>query len=200
MAEIQQNRYDQLVRRVSSIVGPGSMVAEAITELFPMLDVENLPAELLLLSGTRTAGTSVQNGAVAALNRQAQVFNPVGSGNLLIVTSAVVFSGTAQTINYGLASATLATAVINPRFRDGRMGGTEVPVGLHFVDQLVGGAPSTYRQPVNGTDAVKLVDENSLVVCPPGFGFQVSTTTVNTDLIWSVFWRERVAQASELNL
>jgi len=199
VTELQQNRYDRLLRRVGGLIGAKSMVNDALGELFPTIDVENIPAELLLLAGTRIAGTSVNNGAVAAVNRQAQVFNPVGSQNILTVTRVTVFSGTAQIINYGLASTLLATAVINPRFRDGRMGGTQVPVGLHFVDSLVSGAPSTYRQPVNGTDAVAIVDENSLVVCPPGFGFQVSTTTVNTDLVWTVFWRERVAQTSELN-
>ncbi len=45
--ELQQNRYDQLIRRVGGIIGPGSKVVEALGELFPVIDVENVPGELL---------------------------------------------------------------------------------------------------------------------------------------------------------
>lgn len=202
MAELQQNRYDRLIRRVGGIVGVGSMVSDALSELFPMIDVERVPSELLALQGTHLAGCSVESGGTAAVNNQHQVFNPVGSGHLITVTHALVASATTQILFFGLASATLATVIANPRFRDGRVSDI-TPVGQNRVATLAAATPSTYRVQVNGGAGIAsflLDDPNDLAVLPPGFGFQVSTSTVNTSLVTSFFWRERPAERSELNL
>jgi len=202
MAELQQNRYDRLIRRVGGIIGVGSMVSDALSELFPMIDVENVPSELLALEGTHVAGCSVESGGTAALNNQHQVFNPAGSGHLLTVTHALVASTTTQVLFFGLATATLATNIANPRFRDGRVSDI-TPVGQNNVDTLLAATPNTYRVQVNGGAGIAsfmLDDPNDLAVLPPGFGFQVTTSTVNTGLTTTFFWRERPAEPSELIL
>jgi len=202
VAELQTNRYDRLIRRVGGIIGVGSMVSDALSELFPMIDVERVPSELLALQGTHVAGCSVESGGTAGLNNQHQVFNPVGSGHILTVTHALVSSSTTQVLFFGLASATLATNIPNPRFRDGRVRDI-TPVGQNNVDTLLAATPNTYRVQINGgagISAFLLEDPNDLAVLPPGFGFQVSTTTLNSGLVTAFFWRERPAEPSELIL
>ena len=58
MFEVQQNRWDQLIRRVSGSIGPGSRVSETLSELLPVMDVERVPGELLRLMGTDVAMAS----------------------------------------------------------------------------------------------------------------------------------------------
>jgi len=95
--EIQQNRYDQTLRRVTGIIGPGSKVAEVLTELFPVIDVERVPGELLILGGTDLAagGASLDGGP--GNSSEINLHNPPGSGKIItctqiLITSAVVES------------------------------------------------------------------------------------------------------------
>ena len=39
MSQLQQSRYDQLLRRVGDLKGPGSKVNDVLHELFPMFDL-----------------------------------------------------------------------------------------------------------------------------------------------------------------
>lgn len=196
---IQQNRYDQLLRRVGGIIGPGSKVAEVVTDLFPMIDVENVPGELLVLGGTRMAWGGVTQAAFAGLNNQVALFNPPDSGHLITVTRLDITSSNTQKIAMGIVDVEL-TAVPSEQFRDSRMGLALLPVGRLGITTAAAGAPLNWlSQLIANVDNI-IRDDNGLAVLSPGFGLQLTTLTQNSTFNTGWMWRERAAERSELLL
>lgn len=200
MSELQQNRYDQLLRRVADLKGPGSKVNDVLGELFPTIDVENVPSELLLLMGSRLCMARTQTAAGGAGNFGIHLLrNAAGSGALGTLLALSVGGSAASNFNIG------------PTLNSGTPAGTRA-----FVDTRIFG---------QGTALVTMADNNSLVigsnffafqsnasgqawfvppkgmaVVAPGTAFSVSNGTANQTLDVSWLWVERVAQPSELNL
>jgi len=197
--EVQQTRWDRIVRRVSGSIGPGSRVSETLSELFPVMDVERVPAELLLLGGTQICIGTVSQVAVAAQFAQQMLRNPGGSGNIVTVTQVAIFSSVAQRARAGLTLTTFATAGTQT-IRDGRRGPGGVPVGQILTDSLLVAGPLFYQYSLNGADSFVLKDENGVAVLPPGTAFAVSNGIANADMTTGWMWRERPAEESELSL
>jgi len=202
VAELQQNRYDKLIRRVGGIIGPGSMVAEAITELFPMIDVENVPGELLALMGTRIALGRGDRSAGAGTRPQIQLFNPDDSATILVVTSMIASTDTTQTVSWALSDNAMANLTARGSLRDTRLRtpAANASVGVIRNQQSavpVGGA-NEYL--VLANTPFNVSDPNSICVLSPGFGLDVEGTTDATRLIVSFSWRERTLETSEENL
>jgi len=196
---IQQNRYDQLLRRVGGIIGPGSKVGAVVGDLFPMLDVERVPGELLALMGTHLAWGGTNQAGFAALTNQAQLFNPVDSGLLITVTRVDINSSSSQPIGMGVVT-TFLTPVPNEHFRDGRLGDT-LPAGQLAINTAAAADPANqWVGRFQSPDFFKLRDDNGLAVLSPGTGLQITSFTVNTTLQIAWMWRERPAEQSELNL
>jgi len=200
VAELQQNRYDQLIRRVGGIIGVGSMVSEAIGELFPMIDVERVPGELLALMGTGLAWGRTITAAAPAENSRSQLFNPPNSGKIIAVTDLYVRSSADDVLEVGLLGSSIGAASAVPRYRDSRFGTTLLPVGELRTDTNVGATPATFRFRAITTESIPLSPHNTVMVLTPGFGIVVSSGTVNLQLEISYAWRERAAEPSELNL
>jgi len=198
-SELQQNRYDQLVRRVGGIIGPGSKVSEALTELFPVIDVEQVPLELLFLAGTTLGQGATNQSNLAGNLNHSQLFNPVRSGQLIVPTYVSVFSGTAQIIEYTTTITPLTTETGNVIPRDTRAGLAAPVVGQTREVQQVGGLPETGVIRLLANVQFVLRNEGGLFVLAPGTGLTFANTTANTDLLMNYMWRERVALESELN-
>ena len=195
--EVQQTRWDRIIRRVSGSIGPGSRVEQTLSELFPVLDVERVPAELLLLGGTQIAMGQIRLSPLAANFNQIMIRNPGGSQALLTVTQVAIFSTTAQIIRVGLTLNTFPTAGAEV-IRDARRALTDPPVGQVLGDQLLVASPFFFTFRVNGSDTVFLKDINELAVLPPGTALTIGANTVNTNLEVGFMWRERPAEESEL--
>jgi len=197
---LQQTRYDRLLRRVGGIIGPGSKVGAVIADLFPMIDVERVPGELLALMGTRLAWGSTNQAGFVALVNQAQLFNPVGSGMLITVTRLEATSGNTQRLAMGVVDVAL-TSVPTEQFRDGRLGIAQLPVGQLRIATAAAQAPQNFIfAGVGPATPSVLSDDNGIVTLPPGTGLQISNLTVQTTLFCSWMWRERPAEQSELTL
>ena len=197
--EVQQNRWDQLIRRASGSIGPGSRVAETIAELFPMFDVENMPAELLFLSGTKIAMGASLLGASVAENNHHQLFNPADSGHLLTLTDVYLSTVTASGVmlwEASLASAPLTTDVGNNPLRDTRLGVAQLPVGQIRNDQSAGGVATQLSFRVENPP-FHIQPKNSIAVLFPGTGITFVSEIVNFDSSVSFFWRERAFLQSE---
>jgi len=197
--ELQQTRYDQLVRRAGGIIGPGSKVGEVIPELFPTLDLEDPPAELQILGGTRICfGGSTQSSTASQAGRY-QIFNPAGSGHLITVTQFIFSLAASAVVRYGLVNQAIAT-VGTQRFSDGRKDFTALPVGQVNQVTSVALAPATgqYRSAAN--DPTGLHDPKGIFVLPPGIGLEVGSNGLNVTNNCTFHWRERPALESELNL
>ena len=197
--DLQQARYDQLLRRAGGLIGPGSKVSEVLAELFPVIDVESVPGELLKLMGTDIALGGTDTNGVAATNQHSQIFNPVGSGRICTVTHVAVRAETTQQIVYGLVNATLVSLTALTRMRDSRFVFNQRPVMevRNGVNAAV--APANGRFWVQANTTYTLTDPNGVAVLHPGFGLEFSTSTVNTDFDVGYHWRERQAEESELN-
>jgi len=196
---IQQNRYDQLVRRVNNITSPGSMVADSLSELFPMINVETNKSELQLLSGTRLA-FGAQNSAlsVAEVNH-AQLFNPVGSNQILTCTRVDLRAAATMEIRYAMSIVALTNFTANINFADGRSLVTGSPIGQVREVQQAGGLALVGSYLVLANDTRTLQSSDGLFVLSPGTGITFATTVTGTASIFSFMWRERLAEPAELN-
>jgi len=198
VTELQQNRYDALLRRVGDLKGPGAKVNDVLQELFPTIDVENVPGELLLLMATKIGWAGASKAPTATKKAGIQLFNPAGSGQLVTVSTILVSAGTTTTYGFGTTTLALATNTGIARLRDTRNGG-----GPSGISQLRTSADATapasgiFRGLTNTT--VTLNDRNSVCVLEPGSGMSI-VADVDVVLTVSFFYRERIAEPSELNL
>jgi len=200
MNEIQQNRYDQLIRRVAGIIGPGSKVSEVLTELFPVIDVERVPGELLILAGTRIAMGGGIVSALAAVAPKAQLFNPAGSETIITLTQVVITVVPTNIIRWGRSNVSFAANNATAAYRDYRNAITNIPVGQVHALNVAALATATGQTKLLSNTPLILKDENGIAVLEPGSGFEIGAGVVQADLNWAFFWRERPAQPSELSL
>ena len=198
-SELQQNRYDQIMRRVGGMIGTGSKVSEVLTELFPVVDLERVPGELLLLGGTRLCiGSAIVTGA-AGERARIQVFNPADSGTLVTVSSVVISTLTIQNIRWATTETALTTGLATEAFRDRRLTLPGRPVGAIRTDSTVAATDVHGLARLLASTPYFLTDRNSVAVLPPGSGFEVGADTVATAVIATFYWRERTAEQSELS-
>lgn len=197
-SELQQNRYDRLIRRVGGIIGVGSKVSEVLTELFPMIDVEGDRGELQLLSGTTLGmGTRIIVGA-AGENAKIQLFNPVNSGQLVTITDVYISSTVSQALFIGRTANVLGTPVGTELSRDTRISLTNRPAGKIFSESSAGFTQADMILRILQDVTFHLFAQNDVMVLAPGTGMDVGTGTVNTLLSVTFLWRERTAESSEL--
>ena len=198
--EVQQSRWDRLIRRVSGSIGPGSRVSETLSELFPVLDVERVPGELLLLGGTRLGTASFPVSAGVAQFPGAQLENPEDSKNLITITSVVMTMNVDGRMLWGTVHAQLPVAQPTAgRLRDTREVFPVQPVGLHRIQGNLGAPIDSIGQlQVLAATPLTLNDENGIAILAPGERFTVGTTIANSVLLTAFFWRERPAEESEL--
>lgn len=195
--ELQTARYDNLVRRLGGLLGPGSKVTETLSELFPTFETENLPAELLFLGGWITGmGTQVVAASAGDISR-VQVFNPVGSGKIAVLTD-VFFEGTLG-ILFWQVNETIFPAVATGITRDTHAGfavGTALVTGGQTT---VAGTPQAGRLVLEQDIGLHFFMENGIAVLAPGSGVEFGFELTNRNLNATFIWRERVALPSELN-
>jgi len=197
--EIQQNRYDRLMRRVAGIIGPGSKVSEVLTELFPTLDVENVPSELLILMGTNTCfGGGLITGA-AGQSPKAGIFNPAGSNTICTITDFWAGSNISNTvIRWGLNTNELGTIINTEDFTDTRNPLAQLPVGRIATESAVALANATGQQRVLGNTPLHIEGKNDIATLRPGIGFEVGSSIVASLLFFTFYWRERPLEPAEV--
>lgn len=197
--EIQQNRYDRLVRRVAGIIGPGSKVSEVLTELFPTLDVENVPSELLILAGTNTAFGGGTLTAAAGQSPKFGLFNPLGS-NTIIVLSDVWFTSVQsnQIVRWGMNTNQLSTRITTQQFTDTRRPIANLPVAQVSNESAVALANATGQQRVIANAPFHLEGKNDLAMLRPGIGFEIGGVVAASQIFVTFYWRERPMETSEV--
>lgn len=199
MTEIQQNRWDQLIRRASNIVGGGSQVNDTLNELFPTIDVENVPIELLALSGTTVAvAGSLLTASALDINKH-QLFNPVGSNSMLVVTTMLLRSNTAGNARIAISATALTDAVGNEIRRDTRRGVAARVVGQNRSLQSAAGISAHFLVTLEAAVLLTVNDQNGLFVLFPGTGVTFAGPVVNVATACTFLWRERVIEPAEDN-
>jgi len=199
MTEIQQGRYDTLVRRVADLKGPGSKVNDMLEELFPVFDVEKLPAELYRLANIDLCWGGGTVAAVAAQGSRGQIFNPAGSGKIITVTTMAIATAANAIVRWGRQD-TIQTGNLNTQlFRDVRHPLGNLPTAQIRFQQSVALANATGQTFTLGNTNVILQDPNGLMVLTAGTGFEIGSNTLNQQITFYFYWRERVAEPSEIN-
>jgi len=197
VTELQQNRYDQLLRRVGDLKGPGSKVNDVLQELFPTLDVENVPGELLLLMGTRIGWAGAAKAATAGKAAGIQLFNPAESGHLISISTVFLSCPSTTGFSWGTTTSTLATNTGIPKLRDSRNeGGSRGVAELRTSPDAVALSSGAVR--VSTNDTFMLTDGNSFCILAPGTGLNMTGENDKTISV-SFFYRERIAEPSEIN-
>lgn len=196
--ELQTARYDNLVRRLGGLLGPGSKVTETLSELFPVIETERLPAELLFLGGWITGmNTQIVNATVGQTSR-VQVFNPTGSGKIAVLTAVhLTNGGSAQTIDWQINETPLAA--LNTGITRDTHAGFSVGTAVGTTELSTGNTPRAGTFIVTGNSTFVFEVQNGIAVLAPGSGVEFGTNADNVTLAATFFWRERVALPSELN-
>ena len=198
--EVQQTRWDRLIRRVSGSIGPGSRVSETISELFPMLDVERVPGELLRLGGTFIGFGGGSITAAAGQVPTAQLFNPAESGVLVTITSVHFSCGVDTVVRWGISTAGIGTEIATERFRDTRDLIPKSPVAQVRQRSAVAFANAiSQSQVLAGVDFL-LQGRNTVMVLAPGTGLEIGSNQLVSTIFYGFEWRERPAEQSELSL
>ena len=199
MTELQQNRYDRLLRRVGNLIGAKSMVNDALGELFPVMEVENVPAELFALMGTRLCFGTAIGLAGPGVRPQGQLFNPLGSGTIITLTRVIYVSDVTNIANWNINTTPFITLLARGSLRDTRL---RLPSSTAAVGELRTqssalpvGATGTARLLANTT--LQLRDDNAVAVLTPGFGFNIESANLNSLMSATFYWRERTMEESE---
>ncbi len=195
--EVQQTRWDRLIRRVSGSIGPGSRVSETISELFPVLDVESVPGELLFLGGTKLGWGGTQIVGVAGQLAGIQLFNPAESGNLVTVEQVHLSTASGQTCSVGITTIAFPINTGLGFLRDVRQGTNELAVAQLRSDTSAI-ATLNMRVRVLGNTEFTLNPRNSVGVLAPGTGMSIVGGNVASTLTATFFWHERPAEEAEL--
>jgi len=196
--DLQQARYDQLVRRVGGLYGGGSKVTEVLPEMFPVLELENTTPELIALSGWRTAWQSTERPAPVGMTSSSQLSNPAGSNVIAVVTQIICSGDVAFVFGAEIQTVSLGGVEVRGLFRDSRFG---VPRNTALTVQSVDGGVvgGGLRLQVPAADQVFLKDDNGIVVLTPGARLSVGALNDGVRLTVNYFWRERAALDSEIN-
>lgn len=199
MTELQQNRYDQLLRRVGDLKGPGSKVGNALADLFPVLDVENVPAELLLLMGSRLCMGRITIAAGGAGNFSQAILNRPSSNAIGRVIAVTISGGTAQQYLFGPTQQGAGPLAGSQGFSDTRVFGQGTIFQVTGFNNLLVGGGGLYGVRVPVGESENFIIPNGMGVLGPTGGFAVSCTAANSILEAHFLWVERTAQPSELN-
>lgn len=195
--ELQTARYDNLVRRLGGLLGPGSKVTETLSELFPIIDTEKLPAENMFLGGwVLGMNTAVQEATVGETSR-IQIFNPVGSGKIAVFTD--LFVDGAITNIFWQINETPFPANATGITRDTHAGmdtGTACNTGVLATGNTL--AAGRFTQAAANTTQHFFMDQ-AIAVLAPGSGCEFGTEGDNKALRGTFIWRERIALPSELS-
>jgi len=174
------------------------MVNDALGELFPTIDVENVPGELLALQPTTLGWCSSSLAASVAERNHHQLWNPANSRVLVVVTQIMIApQSVQQEFRIGTFIGEAATLAGNERRRDTRAGTLANIVAQNRTDQSAVSGSLDFRvhAPLDTSTFVK--DENGVAILFPDTGITVVTNNTNTQSLVSFMWRERVFEESE---
>lgn len=198
MGRIQTGVFDNLIRRLYSIKGGGSELSETLGDVFPILDLENLPSELLLLRGWVLGMGQIQNTSAVGMLNAHQLFNPFDSNMIMVLTSLRVSANTASVLLYGPSFTALADSSVAGAQRDTRALVIKPTTGL--LQEEDDGLSSGFGLiQILANLSVKLTDPNGLAVLLPGTGFRITDNVTNKALRTAWMWRERLTEPSEVN-
>ncbi len=198
MGRVQTARHDGLLRRLFSIKGGGSLMAETLGDAFPVIQLEGGPVELLKLAGWELGMGGLQSTSPVAQTNAMQILNPAGSGKLVVPTTFIVGANAASTAFLGLTDVVLATASVG-RQRDTREGVTARTAAILRTGNAAVAPIGAMRVRIQNAIDRTFEESVGLAVLAPGTALTFVTIATNIQLGFGCIWRERTAEPSELS-
>ena len=199
MGRVQTARHDGLIRRLFSIKGGGSQLAETLGDAFPIIPLEGGPIELLKLAGWELGIGGLQAQSAVGTTHAVQLLNPAGSGKIIIPTTCWYALDSASTVFFGVTDVQLAGAATQGRQRDTREGVLAQTAGLIVEGDSAVPPVGAGRLVTEINIPLKLEDSDGLAVLAPGTALTLVSVGTNLTTRVTFIWRERVAEPSELN-
>lgn len=196
MSTIQTARYEQFTRRLLRLVG-GSIMPRLQNDLSPVINIED-PADpaLLFWKGHLMAVGSCFGTPDAAEFGQCSIFNPLGSGSLIVVKTINQATQAAQIYSLSLSQSRTATVQTRLSFVDTRASLVAVPRAELGFDSAVA-PPTSFADLASVSAAIPFVLPSPIVLAP-GVGLFVNNLTADAVSTVVFGWLERSAELSEL--
>jgi len=166
---VQQARYDGLIRRAAGLLGPGSKVSETLSEVL-----------------TATLGET----------SRASLFNPAGSGRLVVLTDVYVSISPITNVAFATITTAFASAQTSGLPRDTR---TTANSGAKVSNLNTGNTGQIGSWAPEDNITWHGTADGGLFVLAPGTGIDFGTTGDNIGMRITFFWKERDALPSELS-
>lgn len=198
--QIQGGRWDKFLRRLFPIKDR-SIAPILASELVGQVVVQEWSTEMYKLRGDNLAVAMGAIGPIALEFSHIKIRNPQLSGNLVIVERLMITTGANLTVVAAFEGIEIAGFTpIATSFRDSRSNsatlvGNTVAVVSTNTDLAQLGGTAVARWQVLSTDSKESAFP---LVLGPGSGMIIRAATVNIGLRVTLFWRERVAEPSEL--
>lgn len=175
------------------------MVNDALAELFPTIDVENMPLELFALMGTNVAMAGTRLTASVGDNNLHQLFNPAGSGHLVTIQRMYFFADNTSLHRLAITATALTTDVGNVVRRDTRNGVAALSIAESRTVQQAAGIAGHQEIFLQADTIFQMEDTNGIITLFPGTGLTFGTTVFNTVTVANWQWKERLFEPAEAN-
>jgi len=164
-----------------------------------MIDVENVPAELLLLSGSRLCMGTALLGAGGAGMFGIMLLRNAGNSGIIARLMEVNVTAADGTIVLG-PTLNSDTAIGAEAFADTRIFGEGTALKIQGSNNNLAFG-SNFWAPTTDADSIYVWRPPAAIsVIAPGTAFSVGNGAANVALRVNFLWLERAAQPSELNL
>jgi hypothetical protein len=199
--EILAARYSQLIFKLFSMKSPATKQVGG--EIMPVIEVDNLPSELRLLANYRRWGIGVQLAASAANINLLQIRNPTGSNVLATMEKMTLGNAAAAEQSFFVVHKAFTTdqsGTQTPVPMDGRQAaGSSVCIvtSAQITSNPVGSSFWISAMAPNVSFDVILFEHQEITIAP-GFAVQMFSGAVNVTSQFSIMWRERHTEPSEL--
>lgn len=204
--EILVGRFARGLQKLFGIKGEvpvASLAGELVVSHMVMSGRENR-----YLEGWRTFGARLSVGAVAAQDTVFRFNNPSGSNTIAVVEGMKMSAGVASevlfefasTANGNLAGGTVTPAAFDNRDNPSGTGNNGAACGLSGTNNIGQGNHVVFDdlQLAVNVESNELINyENQEIPVPPNSDLQVRSITLNTNLVFTIRWRERFLEEAE---
>jgi len=198
--EILTGRYNRYLQKLLQMKG-GSPAPQLAGEI---------QASIVLFHGVETRvhegwdrfAMAFNQPGVAAQTSQARIRNPVGSNTIIVLEKITVANALADapTVSGGPTVTDLATIVSNVANRldpRGRPGSTAIVSRAAAASAVLNQVRWSGNGPANFTLDLMTFEDHEWPLLPAE-GVQIEAGTVNQNLTFSILWRERALEGSEV--
>jgi len=199
MGRVQQGRWDRLARKIADQFGPGSKAGELLSDVFPVMELENTTMELKVLTKWDFGVGSAHGTSAAATTNGMQIFNPGGSGKIVVVTQVIITIGGNQDVSGGIAFVALADASVAGVKRNTIAGASRATVALIQQEDDAPTIDDIFIAGKSG-EPYTMSDPDGIALLYPGSGLRFTNVSDASELNITFTWRERSAVGSELEL